>query len=132
MKFLRIHIIGLALLCTWLACHKPVKPTISENIVSYFIDPKLSDLRFFLKDDKGKYFGNIGNLKKWLNDKNEGLAFAMNGGMYKLDQSPLGLYIEKSVMINKLDTSSGEGNFYMKPNGVFYVTDAGKADIVLT
>jgi uncharacterized protein YigE (DUF2233 family) len=46
----------------------------------------------------------------------------MNGGMYKYDNSPQGLFIENKKTITPLDTSNGNGNFYLKPNGVFYVT----------
>ncbi|MEP6949814.1 MAG: hypothetical protein ABI863_11090 [Ginsengibacter sp.] len=42
--------------------------------------------------------------------------------MYKTDNSPQGLFIEKQKVLSPLDTSSGNGNFYLKPNGVFYIT----------
>lgn len=46
----------------------------------------------------------------------------MNGGMYMPDNSPQGLFIQHNKTLNPLDTSSGYGNFYLKPNGVFYIT----------
>lgn len=46
----------------------------------------------------------------------------MNGGMYKQDNSPQGLFIENQRTVRPLDTASGNGNFYLKPNGVFYIT----------
>ena len=55
----------------------------------------------------------------------------MNGGMYLKDGSPQGLYIENGRKIKPLDTKeSGYGNFYLQPNGVFYVTD--KTGVVCT
>jgi uncharacterized protein YigE (DUF2233 family) len=60
------------------------------------------------------------------------LIFAMNGGMYQTDNSPLGLYIENYKTITRLNTQSGSGNFYMKPNGVFYITRDNKAAICQT
>jgi uncharacterized protein YigE (DUF2233 family) len=48
----------------------------------------------------------------------------MNGGMYGLDQSPKGLFIENGQVRSQLDTSSGNGNFYIKPNGVFYISNS--------
>lgn len=53
----------------------------------------------------------------------------MNGGMYKTYNSPLGLYIQDKKTIRPLNTADAEGNFYLKPNGVFYLTADKKAFI---
>lgn len=47
----------------------------------------------------------------------------MNGGMYMEDFKPLGLYIEDGIKLKSLNKSEGSGNFYLKPNGVFYITN---------
>ncbi|HYF03581.1 MAG TPA: phosphodiester glycosidase family protein, partial [Patescibacteria group bacterium] len=74
------------------------------------------------KDEEGRKFKSIGNVKIWFEKQGKTLEFAMNGGMYKGDNSPQGLYIENFTMLSPLDTASGGGNFYLKPNGVFYIT----------
>lgn len=56
----------------------------------------------------------------------------MNGGMYKKDQSPQGLFIQNKTMVTPLDTLTGTGNFYLKPNGIFYITDDNEAIICPT
>jgi len=76
----------------------------------------------YLKDDRGKNFSSLGNLQLWLAQNHKKLVFAMNGGMYGPDHLPKGLFIENGSVQSPLDTSSGSGNFYIKPNGVFYVT----------
>ena len=52
------------------------------------------------------------------------IAFAINGGMYGDDLKPIGYYVEKGergVELNRGDgAKGGGGNFYMKPNGVFF------------
>jgi uncharacterized protein YigE (DUF2233 family) len=48
------------------------------------------------------------------------VAFAMNGGMYGDDLRPIGYYVEKGERLAELNRGEGEGNFYMKPNGVFF------------
>ncbi|MFN3863053.1 MAG: phosphodiester glycosidase family protein [Erythrobacter sp.] len=50
------------------------------------------------------------------------IAFAVNGGMYGDDLEPLGYYVEQGERLKELDRGTGEGNFYMKPNGVFFGT----------
>jgi uncharacterized protein YigE (DUF2233 family) len=50
------------------------------------------------------------------------IAFAINGGMYGDDLKPLGYYVQNGERLKELDRGTGEGNFYMKPNGVFFGT----------
>src|ERR1044071_2400133 len=78
-------------------------PTGNDNIVSYTADPKKENIKFFWKDDKGQIFRNIGNLKSWFDGKRSKLVFAMNGGMYMEDNSPLGLYIENGKKIRHIN-----------------------------
>ncbi len=48
------------------------------------------------------------------------IAFAINGGMYGDDLKPIGYYVEKGERGAELNRGEGDGNFYMKPNGVFF------------
>lgn len=50
------------------------------------------------------------------------VAFAMNGGMYGDDLKAVGYYVEKGERLKELNRENGDGNFYMKPNGVFFGT----------
>ena len=50
------------------------------------------------------------------------IAFAMNAGMYDDEGEPIGYFVEDSERLQALNTADGEGNFHMKPNGVFYGT----------
>jgi uncharacterized protein YigE (DUF2233 family) len=102
----------------------------NDKIVSYTVDPEKTDLRFYHSDKSGKPFKSILALKQWLAQRHQTLLFAMNGGMYKTGSIPQGLYIEEKRIITPLDTSSASGNFYLKPNGVFYITGDNKAAIV--
>ncbi len=100
------------------------------NVVSFIADP--SQIKLYWKDDKGQIFRNIQNLKSFVEKKNQVLVFAMNGGMYTKENSPQGLFIQNMAMLNALDTLSGTGNFYLKPNGVFYITDDSTAVVCET
>ena len=93
-----------------------------NSFVVYTIDAKKQDLRLFWKNENGEKFKSIQNLKDWIEKQNLVLDFAMNAGMYNKENSPQGLYIEKQKTLAALDTTNDVGNFYLKPNGVFYLT----------
>ena len=141
--FLLLFPLALPVLCaSWVLAppHNPHNPhnrnnphkSFSDNIVSYTVDPKTQDLRFYREDDSGHLLGSIQHLKDWLDQKHRSLIFAMNGGMFKTDGSPVGLFIQEQITITPLDTSTGEGNFYLKPNGVLYISKDKKATICQT
>ncbi|MEM7700505.1 MAG: phosphodiester glycosidase family protein [Pseudomonadota bacterium] len=48
------------------------------------------------------------------------VAFAMNGGAFSDDLTPRGYLVASGDRIAELDRGSGDGNFYLKPNGVFF------------
>jgi uncharacterized protein YigE (DUF2233 family) len=102
-----------------------------DRFISYTVDVKKQDIKLYWKDDNNTNFRSIQNLKSWLEKRKLKLVFAMNGGMYKPDNSPQGLFIEKQTTLSPLDTSSGGGNFYLKPNGVFYIT-TGNTPVICT
>lgn len=52
------------------------------------------------------------------------VAFAVNGGMYDVASKPIGYYVEGGERLYRLNSRTAEGNFYLKPNGVFF----GEAD----
>ncbi len=108
------------------------KVSVDDKILSYTVDSKSQDLQFYWKDDSAKTFKSILNLKTWLDGKHKTLVFAMNGGMFKQDNSPQGLFIQQQKTLTPLDTSSSNGNFYLKPNGVFYITTNKEAAICKT
>ena len=57
---------------------------------------------------------------------------AMNAGMYHADMMPVGLYVENSKEIAPLNEDEGFGNFFLKPNGVFFVGEDGRAGVLET
>ncbi|MEM1195105.1 MAG: phosphodiester glycosidase family protein [Pseudomonadota bacterium] len=59
------------------------------------------------------------------------IAFAMNGGAFSDDLTPRGYLVSQGERLSPLNRASGEGNFYLKPNGVFFGT-AGRWQILTT
>ena len=107
-------------------------PTEDDIFIDHRIDLKKQNLQFYWKDEKGQRYGSLGVLKQSFETKGKKLVFATNGGMYQTNNSPLGLYIENGKVLNRLNTMDATGNFYLKPNGVFYIASDNKAYICTT
>jgi uncharacterized protein YigE (DUF2233 family) len=50
--------------------------------------------------------------------------------MYHADLKPVGLFANDGRQITPLNLQKGEGNFFVKPNGVFLITTKGAARVV--
>lgn len=101
----------------------------------YIVDIRSNTIRFYLDDKQGKGKNySFSDIEKKLKESSSRLVFAMNAGMYNPARKPVGLYIEDGkeiVKINREKRQTDE-NFYMQPNGVFYITKEKKAYIVET
>ena len=94
-------------------------------------DLAASDLRLFWQNEAGAPYGTFAALADELKGRGETLSFAMNGGMYAEDLSPVGLYVETGGELKPVNTADAAGNFHMKPNGIFYVA-GGRAGVLET
>ncbi|HSP23971.1 MAG TPA: phosphodiester glycosidase family protein, partial [Saliniramus sp.] len=56
----------------------------------------------------------------------------MNAGMYHADMTPVGLYVEGGAELSAVNTDDGFGNFFLKPNGVFFIGTDGQAGVMET
>ena len=97
------------------------------------VDLTQENLQLFWKDDNDQIFGSFQRLKNWLHQKDEKLIFAMNGGMYLKNRSPQGLYIENQQLLHPTNkVQKAYGNFYLQPNGIFYITNNHQGGVCKT
>ena len=110
-----------------------LEPVDSNPIISYVVDLSSSQLEMFWINDSNEIIKTFPRLKDLVTHRNQGLTFAMNGGMFTKEHAPLGLYIDQGHNKTPIKLSkTGYGNFYMQPNGVFYLTKDNKANVVTT
>src|SRR5438067_4563865 len=83
------------------------------------VDLRRHGVKLFWKDPDGQPYRYLSSLPRSLG-KHGQLRFAMNGGMYHPDGSPVGLYVENGRELVRPNTYAGPGNFHMRPNGIFY------------
>jgi uncharacterized protein YigE (DUF2233 family) len=116
-------------------CRSETFESASYTVCSF--DLPASDMRIVWKDDAGKTYGAFADLASALQAKGETLAFAMNGGMYEGDFSPVGLLTIDGRELSPANRKTLSPdirpvpNFYKKPNGIFYLGD-GEAGVMET
>lgn len=107
---------------------------IEEGGAAYTVcafDPGADDIRVFHADPSGSVFRDFASLRRHLWLDRHVLRFAMNGGMYHRDYSPVGLHVENGVEKAAVSTRAGWGNFHLLPNGVFALA-GGEARVMET
>ncbi|UOQ71029.1 phosphodiester glycosidase family protein [Hymenobacter cellulosilyticus] len=120
----------MGLIAALVGCHSA--PSKEGRFVSYQVDLRRQTLRLYWRDDAGQPLRSLQRLADWLRGRKQNLVFGMNAGMYKAGNVPLGLFIQDARVITPLDTTAGSGNFYLLPNGVFYITATNKAVVCPT
>jgi len=88
-------------------------------------------LRLLWRDASGTPVGDLAALERRIGDGGDRLVFVTNAGIFDPTRSPLGLHIENGKVLVDLNRGDGAGNFYLKPNGVFFEAD-GKLGICET
>jgi uncharacterized protein YigE (DUF2233 family) len=88
------------------------------------------------KDPAGQPFRTFDRVQQHFSGLGRKVVFLMNAGIYEPGGTPSGLHQESGVRQHELNLKSGEGNFFLKPNGVFgtggrmasvaFVEEAGK------
>jgi uncharacterized protein YigE (DUF2233 family) len=106
---------------------------VAFEAVSYVvcdIDLRADSIEVFHAGADGKPFGSLEAFDKAVAGEGRPVLLAMNGGMYHEDLSPVGLLVEDGVEKSPLNLADADGNFFLKPNGVFLVGKDGKAAVM--
>lgn len=98
------------------------------------VDLAQAELGLFWKaPGSGERFGRLGTLEEFVKQRGGALEFATNAGMFQPDHRPVGLHVEEGRELAPLDERTGlPGNFYLAPNGVFFVRANGQPGIQTT
>ena len=96
-----------------------------KHVAVCTVDVRTERSELFLRDDSGQAFKSFQAVEQYLTNRGLALVFAMNAGMFQGDFSPVGLFVSGGRELAPLNTNSGYGNFFMRPNGVFVMTDTG-------
>jgi uncharacterized protein YigE (DUF2233 family) len=104
-----------------------------EDFVNYIVDLNQQKLNLYWKNKDGEILKSFGKSKNKIEKEGDELVFAMNGGIFQKNFTPLGLYIKNGEVKHQINkVKNAFGNFYMQPNGIFYVTNDNKGFICKT
>lgn len=121
--------LALLLLCITTDAGWPVDFSVEEaagkRVTVCRVDLRKESLRLFLRDERGAVYGRFDALSKALRTQGQTLRFAMNAGMFHPGRLPVGLFVADGKTLFPLNVADGQGNFFLKPNGVFLVTPTG-------
>lgn len=92
-------------------------------------DAQRHRLRLVSQGPDGQYLRTFSALQAELGRDARRVRFAMNAGMFNAAGAPIGLYVAEGRERHVLRLTDGPGNFHMKPNGVFWIDDAGLVHI---
>lgn len=107
----------------------------NKQYTVFTVDPTKYQIELFNIDERDSSKFDFAKIQSKLKGENKILVMATNGGMYKKDRTPQGLYINHGIKLNNIDTAklNGKGNFYdLPPNGIFTISFQDKAQVVTT
>jgi uncharacterized protein YigE (DUF2233 family) len=100
-----------------------------RDITFTIVKAKPSQVRVLWKNDDGKLLFNFSSTAAFLKARGEEPVMLCNGGIYEPGKIPSGLLVQGGRTLRPLNLRDGKGNFFLKPNGVFWVA-AGKAGVI--
>jgi uncharacterized protein YigE (DUF2233 family) len=86
------------------------------------VDLNAALIKMLWRNPAGAPYGSLGAAYRQVGDD---LLAITNAGIFSNNRTPEGLHIEGGVTLSPLNLNNGDGNFYWKPNGVFYIADNG-------
>ncbi len=88
------------------------------------VHPALHNLTLHWKNpESNEPFETAHNLVHWLERTGHSVVAVTNAGIFEPGLIPTGLHVEKRQQLRPMNLEDGYGNFYLKPNGVFFVYD---------
>lgn len=118
-----------AFLFFWIACGFQVHgqpDSVSVGKIQYeILRAQPGAVRIVWKDETGNPLGTFPAAHAYLSRMRQPPWALINGGIFDPGGKPSGLLIQDGKELCPLNLRAGEGNFYLKPNGVFFLHEDG-------
>jgi len=119
------------LCCLFVALATPLLAEVKEESITHAgttfrvvkLEPK--QIQLVWKDDKGEPYRSFDRVQAAYAKQGKTVKFLMNGGIFEAGGIPSGLHVEGGKQLQPLNPAAGQGNFFLKPNGVFLIREPG-------
>jgi uncharacterized protein YigE (DUF2233 family) len=109
--------------------HGTPEKRIVDGVTYHVLRASASSVRILWKDSKGIPLRTFPATMEYLNKSKTGVDTLMNGGIFEPGGVPSGLLVQDGKELRPVNRNDGNGNFFLKPNGVFLIGSAGAAVI---
>lgn len=89
-----------------------------------------SRIKLLWKDENARLIRQLSVAQKILERQGKRPQMLMNGGIFEEGGIPSGLLVIDGITLRPLNLAAGRGNFFLQPNGVFYVDKANQAAVI--
>ncbi len=101
------------------------RPCTSDGVEHVQIDLDRHSLELLWKDADGQPLLTLDRARAYVETRGDSVVALTNAGIYEPGFIPTGLFVQRGIERQPLNLREGEGNFYLRPNGVFYLTATG-------
>lgn len=98
-----------------------------DGVVYWVLTCRPESVRVVWKDGEGKNLRTLPEAVGVVEGRGEKVAVVMNGGIFEPGGIPSGLLVQDGKELNPVNRREGEGNFFLKPNGIFLIGEEGAA-----
>ncbi len=117
--------ISLTLLLTILRCTAAPAVIVKDGVRFIVWKADADDVRIVWKDGAGEQIRDFPAAKDYLEAKGESPVMLMNGGIFEQGGVPSGVMAQEGKELLPVNLKDGKGNFFLKPNGIFLISDNG-------
>jgi len=102
---------------------------IVDGVTYHILRAPAEAVRIIWKSSDGVQLRTFPEVARYLADGNIPVDTLMNGGIFEPGGVPSGLLIQDGKQLRPVNRNKGEGNFFLKPNGIFLIGKKGAAVI---
>jgi len=102
---------------------------IIDGVTYHLLRAPAKSIRIVWKDNEGNQLATFPEVARYLADQRIAVDTLMNGGIFEEGGVPSGLFVQDGKTLRPVNKNEGEGNFFLKPNGIFLIGSKGAAVI---